>query len=70
MGGALLWDALQLVPGMPGQARFGLLAIPYAAYAMFAGTRWVLVREIVRGLELVAHPAWLVSESRYEQYTG
>jgi predicted MFS family arabinose efflux permease len=32
---------------MPWQARFGLLAIPYAAYAMFAGTRWVLVREIV-----------------------
>jgi predicted MFS family arabinose efflux permease len=32
---------------MPWQARFGLLAIPYAAYAMFAGTRWVMVREIV-----------------------
>jgi hypothetical protein len=47
MGAALVSDALQLVPGMPWQARFGLLAIPYAAYAMFAGTRWVLVREIV-----------------------
>jgi hypothetical protein len=46
-GAALVSDALQLVPGMPWQARFGLLAIPYAAYAMFAGTRWVLVREIV-----------------------
>ena len=46
MGAALVSDALQLVPGMPWQARFGLLAIPYAAYAMFAGTRWVLVREI------------------------
>ena len=47
MGAALVSDALQLVPGMPWQARFGLLAIPYLAYAMFAGTRWVLVREIV-----------------------
>jgi predicted MFS family arabinose efflux permease len=47
MSAALVSDALQLVPGMPWQARFGLLAIPYAAYAMFAGTRWVLVREIV-----------------------
>jgi hypothetical protein len=47
MGAALVSDALQLVPGMPWQARFGLLAIPYVAYAMFAGTRWVLVREIV-----------------------
>ena len=46
-GAALVSDALQLVPGMPWQARFGLLAIPYATYAMFAGTRWVLVREIV-----------------------
>lgn len=46
MGAALVSDALQLVPGMPWQARFGLLAIPYVAYAMFAGTRWVLVREI------------------------
>jgi hypothetical protein len=47
MGAALVSDALQLVPGLPWQARFGLLAIPYAVYAMFAGTRWVLVREIV-----------------------
>src|SRR3984957_11327015 len=46
-GAALASDALQLVPGMPWQARFGLLAIPYVTYAMFAGTRWVLVREIV-----------------------
>ena len=45
-GAALISDALQLVPGMPWQARFGLLAIPYVTYAMFAGTRWVLVREI------------------------
>jgi predicted MFS family arabinose efflux permease len=47
MGAALVSDALQLVPGMPWQARFGLLAIPYVAFAMFAGTRWVLLREIV-----------------------
>ena len=45
-GAALVSDALQLVPGIPWQARFGLLAIPYMTYAMFAGTRWVLVREI------------------------
>jgi hypothetical protein len=43
---ALASDALQLVPGMPWQARFGLLAIPYAVNAMFAGSRWVLVRQI------------------------
>jgi predicted MFS family arabinose efflux permease len=47
MGAALACDALQLVPGMPWQARFGLLAIPYAALGMFGGTTWVLVREIV-----------------------
>ncbi|MGD0064307.1 MAG: MFS transporter [Streptosporangiaceae bacterium] len=47
MVAALVSDALQLIPGMSWQLRFGLLAIPYAAYAMFAGTRWVLVREIV-----------------------
>ena len=47
MGAALASDALQLVPWMPWQARFGLLAIPYAAFGMFSGTRWVLVREIV-----------------------
>jgi hypothetical protein len=47
MGAALVSDALQLVPGMPWQARFGLLAIPYAVNAMFGGTTWMLVREIV-----------------------
>jgi hypothetical protein len=31
MAAALVPDALQLVPGMAWQARFGLLAIPYAA---------------------------------------
>ena len=46
LGAALVSDTLQLVPGMPWQARFGLLTIPYAAYAMFAGTRWVLIGEI------------------------
>lgn len=46
-GAALVSDALQLVPGLPWQARFALLAIPYVTYAMFAGSRWVLVREIV-----------------------
>jgi hypothetical protein len=47
MGAALVSDTLQLVPGLPWQARFGLLAIPYVTFAMFAGTRWVLVREVV-----------------------
>jgi hypothetical protein len=47
MAAAMVSDTLQLLPGMPWQARFGLLAIPYAAYAMFAGSRWVLVRQIV-----------------------
>jgi hypothetical protein len=47
MAALLVCDALQLLPGMPWQARFGLLAIPYAVNAMFAGTRWVLTREIV-----------------------
>jgi hypothetical protein len=42
----LIADVLQLVPGMPWQARFGLLAIPYATLAMFSGTRWVLVRDV------------------------
>jgi predicted MFS family arabinose efflux permease len=46
MAALLVSDSLQLVPGMPWQARFGLLAIPYAVNAMFAGTRWALVREI------------------------
>jgi hypothetical protein len=47
MGATLVSNALQLVPGMPWQARLGLLAIPYGAYAMFSGGRWVLIREIV-----------------------
>jgi predicted MFS family arabinose efflux permease len=46
MGAALVSDVLQLIPGTPWQARFVLLAIPYAVNAMFSGTRWVLVREI------------------------
>ena len=48
MAALLACDALQLIPGMPWQARFGLLAIPYAVNAMFAGTRWVLLREIIQ----------------------
>jgi hypothetical protein len=49
MAATLVSNSLQLIPGMPWQARFGLLAIPYAAFAMFAGSRWVLVREVVPG---------------------
>lgn len=47
MGGALVADALQLVPGMPWEARFALLAIPYVVNSMFSGTQWVIVREII-----------------------
>ena len=47
MSAALVSDTLQLVPGLPWQARFGLLAIPYAVNAMFSGAKWVIVREIV-----------------------
>jgi hypothetical protein len=62
-GAALVSDALQLVPGMPWQARFGLLAIPYVTYAMFAGTRWVLVREIApEGAYLLARSTMNLAE--------
>jgi hypothetical protein len=47
VGAALTANALQLLPGLPWQARFGLLAIPYVVNAMFAGTQWALIREIV-----------------------
>jgi hypothetical protein len=63
MGAALVSDALQLVPGIPWQARFGLLAIPYAALAMFGGTRWALVREIVpRGSYILARSLMNLAE--------
>ncbi|WP_036569324.1 MFS transporter [Nocardioides sp. URHA0032] len=52
---ALLWqmaapmvaNALQAVPGVPWQGRFVLLAIPYVVNAMFSGTQWVVVRDVV-----------------------
>lgn len=47
MGGALAADALQLIPGMPWEWRFLLLAIPYVVNSMFSGTQWVIVRDIV-----------------------
>lgn len=47
MGGALVSDALQCVPGLPWQLRFLLLAIPYVVNSMFSGTLWVIVRDIV-----------------------
>ena len=40
-------NALQAVPGMPWQARFVLLAVPYLMNSMFSGTQWIVVREIV-----------------------
>jgi hypothetical protein len=46
-GSLLAADALQLAPGLPWQARFGLLAIPHAVNAVFSGTQWVIVREII-----------------------
>jgi membrane protein implicated in regulation of membrane protease activity len=47
MSGALVSDALMCLPGLPWQARFGLLAIPYVVNSMFSGTQWVIVRDIV-----------------------
>jgi hypothetical protein len=49
MGGALAADALQLIPGLPWQWRFALLAIPYVVNSMFGGTQWVIVRAVVPG---------------------
>lgn len=47
MAAPLVANALQAVPGMPWQGRFALLAVPYVVNAMFSGTQWVVVREIV-----------------------
>ncbi|MCB0896805.1 MAG: hypothetical protein H6529_07760 [Nocardioides sp.] len=47
MAAPLLANGLQAVPGMPWQGRFALLAVPYVVNAMFSGTQWVVVREIV-----------------------
>ncbi|HEU5038556.1 MAG TPA: hypothetical protein VFT70_16240 [Nocardioides sp.] len=52
---ALMWqmaapmaaNALQALPGMPWQGRFALLAVPYVVNAMFSGTQWVVVRDVV-----------------------
>ncbi|MFD7078285.1 hypothetical protein ACFV9G_29025 [Nocardioides sp. NPDC059952] len=49
MAGPLAANALQAVPGIPWQARFALLAIPYAVNAMLAGTQWVVMRDIMSG---------------------
>ena len=49
MAGPLVANTLQAVPGMPWQARFALLAIPYAVNAMLAGTQWVVLRDIMSG---------------------
>jgi predicted MFS family arabinose efflux permease len=43
----LVANGLQAVPGMPWEARFVLLAVPYVVNSMFSGTQWVVVREIV-----------------------
>jgi hypothetical protein len=47
VGGALVADALQCVPGLAWQLRFLLMAIPYVVNSMFSGTQWVIVRAIV-----------------------
>ena len=49
MAAPLIANALQAVPGMPWQARFALLAIPYAVNAMLSGTQWVVLRDIMSG---------------------
>lgn len=47
MAAPLVANALQALPGMPWQGRFVLLAIPYVVNAMFSGTQWVVVRDVV-----------------------
>jgi hypothetical protein len=47
MAAAFVSDAPQLVPGLPWQARFAFMAIPYAVNSMFSGTQWAVVRDIV-----------------------
>ncbi len=47
MAAPMAANALQAVPGMPWQGRFALLAIPYVVNAMFSGTQWVVVRDVV-----------------------
>lgn len=44
---AFVADAPQMIPGLPWQARFALLAIPYVVNSMFSGTQWVIVRDVV-----------------------
>ena len=63
MGTALACNAAQLIPAMPWPGRFGLLAIPYVVYAMFGGTRWALLREIVpAGSYVLARSAMNLAE--------
>jgi predicted MFS family arabinose efflux permease len=47
MAAPLVANLLQAVPGMPWPTRFLLLAIPYAVNAVFSGTQWVVVRDVV-----------------------
>ncbi|MEU4194379.1 hypothetical protein AB0E69_20955 [Kribbella sp. NPDC026611] len=47
MVGAFVSHAPQVIPGLPWQFRFVLLAIPYVVNSMFSGTQWVIVRDIV-----------------------
>jgi hypothetical protein len=47
MAAAFVSDAPQVAPGLPWQARFAFMAIPYAVNSMFSGTQWVVVRDIV-----------------------
>jgi len=47
MAAAFVSDAPQLVPGLPWQARFAFMAIPYVVNSMFSGTQWVVIRDIV-----------------------
>lgn len=47
MGAALVTDAPQAIPGLPWQARFGLLAVFFVANSMASGAQWVIVRDLV-----------------------
>jgi predicted MFS family arabinose efflux permease len=60
---ALVTNALQLLPDMPWPVRFGLLAMLYAVNAIFAGTQWALLREIVPdGSYILARSAMNLAE--------
>jgi hypothetical protein len=43
----LLANSLQAIPGLPWPVRFALLAIPFAVGPLFAGSQWVVLRQVI-----------------------